>query len=216
MFQGIDQRCAFVGHTPSRSPGGGTVFLSLGLDYEALCQWVCGLCGLRGRLSLSACLSEPASMPMQLAGSQAEPEACDAILSQSGQSLVSESAAVSQWSQSGTSVTSVSETDLDMVARHYELRDSAVIERVLADSPSLVGLLVEVREKLPHFFPEATFAVELYVEPEIQSSEQVVVLICTGLDPETAFDVLRSFDDSWWLDNMERGQGRICVSLEFT
>jgi hypothetical protein len=95
------------------------------------------------------------------------------------------------------------------------VRRPAELRRYLKKHPFLVPLLQEIRGKLHEYFPDCPASLAVVTDPEEAGSEQMVVSVATSLAPHDAVGRLGQFDRDWWLDNVRRAQGKICVDVEF-
>lgn len=97
----------------------------------------------------------------------------------------------------------------------YELREG--VERFLRERSSLRPFLYETGGKLREYFGSDTLlAVECFVDPESSSAPvELFLLVKTHLEVDEARERLRRFEQGWWLDNMQRGDYLLNVSLEF-
>jgi hypothetical protein len=89
---------------------------------------------------------------------------------------------------------------------------------LLLQSPwAIRSLVMDAFERIPRYFGDtARFALERFVDPEEAAEEPLLYLVVgTTLSASEARDALDRFDEEWWLDNVDRGQNRIHLSLEF-
>ncbi len=101
--------------------------------------------------------------------------------------------------------------------RLYTLRNgkgSAVVSFV-EKHPFLAPLLSEAHPHIQNHFPAAEVFLQHVEDPEIDDYEQLVVSIGTDLTAAEAVRRLQQWARDWWLDAMDRGQGKLCFTLEF-
>ncbi len=89
------------------------------------------------------------------------------------------------------------------------------ILRFLEKNPFLVSLLLEVYTNIEEFFPLSLVYLTVATDPEEFGADQLIAFIATDLDPDAALDALRAFDKNWWLNSLNRAQGKLCITLEF-
>ena len=78
----------------------------------------------------------------------------------------------------------------------------------------MIPLLREAREKLDGYFPTSEVSLEVITDPEAESDYQLVAAVSTDLPGEDAYRKLKEFDRDWWLDELERSQGLLCISID--
>jgi len=108
-----------------------------------------------------------------------------------------------------------SENGLRGLERLYIFKDQAEVSRFLEKYPFLVPLLLEAYGHIALHFPYSQVFLEVVSDPEASSDSQLVAFIATSLAPGEAVNRLDRFDDAWWLDALDRAQGKLCVHLEF-
>jgi hypothetical protein len=85
----------------------------------------------------------------------------------------------------------------------------------LTKYPSLPSVLVEAHHNLMKYFPNnPQVFLSISIAPEDLSEDQLVASVASGLDVDAEMDALRTFDEEWWLDSLERTDGKLCVTLE--
>jgi hypothetical protein len=84
----------------------------------------------------------------------------------------------------------------------------------LGEHPFLLPLPRESYDRINEHFPMARPVLEVVTDPEGADDFQLTVFIRTRLAPEEAMANLERFDDTWWLDAMDRAQGNLCITLE--
>ena len=71
-------------------------------------------------------------------------------------------------------------------------------------------LLAEAHTQIRKYFPNS----ESYVKIDPDDEHRMLVAISAELEPDEAFKMLQDFDNKWWLDNLDRAQGRVSIYLE--
>jgi hypothetical protein len=95
------------------------------------------------------------------------------------------------------------------------LETTSPVPAFLEKYPSLISLLPEIRRKLRDYFPDSPVSLDVAADPDEADREQLVVAVATHLTPSDAVGRLGQFDRDWWLDNLDRAQGRVCVDVAF-
>ena len=93
--------------------------------------------------------------------------------------------------------------------------DESPVEALLDEHPFLIDLLPEIRGKLRDYFADSPVSLTVARDPDETDGEQLVVAVTTDLPPGDAINRLSEFDRDWWLDNLDRSQGRVCIDVEF-
>lgn len=76
----------------------------------------------------------------------------------------------------------------------------------------LLPLLAEIPPRVKTVFGDN---VKLALKLKLSDEPEVWVLIQTELSAREAFPLLDQFDNEYWLDNLERAQGKLNVRLEY-
>ena len=95
----------------------------------------------------------------------------------------------------------------------YFLQGKAAVARILDENSFLVPLLLEDREKLDIYFPNSEVSLEVITDPEAEGDYQLLASVSTNLSAEDAYRRLKEFDRAWWLDELGRSQGLLCISI---
>lgn len=106
-------------------------------------------------------------------------------------------------------------TEIQWLEQLYTFRERPGVLRFLNKYPFLVSLLLEAHKKIGDYFPNSQVFLEVVTDPETINDHQLVTFIATNLVPDKAVDSLNRFDDDWWLDALDRAQGKLCINLEF-
>ena len=89
------------------------------------------------------------------------------------------------------------------------------VERFLKSNEHLRDLLIEARSVIRRFFPESDVRLELVQDYEGSEDKKLVAYIETTLEPEEAIECLRRFDDDWWLDQLAKSKGLLCIDVGY-
>lgn len=85
----------------------------------------------------------------------------------------------------------------------------------LLKHPELFLILYHIQPKIKQYFPNCTLTLQLVNDPEIPESKQLFILIQTKLDIDTAFELLKQFDQNYWLDIYFQLGSIINLTLDF-
>ena len=89
------------------------------------------------------------------------------------------------------------------------------ISDFLTKYPSLPSVLVEAHHKLMKYFPNnPPVFLSISIAPEDLSEDQLVASVASGLDANAAVGTLSRFAEEWWLDSLERTDGKLGITLE--
>lgn len=64
----------------------------------------------------------------------------------------------------------------------------------------LFSILPQIYSQIRQYFPTEAIILQKEYDPEITNSEALVILIKTTLDADKAFNLLKQFDQNYWLD----------------
>ena len=84
--------------------------------------------------------------------------------------------------------------------------------QLLREEPELASLVEEAVEHLRERVPAARVSLRIESDPEY-GDEQVVLGVSTELPEDEAAEALRRFDREWWVKNVHRARGRLCIDL---
>ncbi|MBL7075352.1 TIGR04255 family protein [candidate division KSB1 bacterium] len=99
--------------------------------------------------------------------------------------------------------------------RLYTFREREEVLWFLERYPFLVSLLLDAYKEIGNYFPYSQVFLEVITDPEATEDSQLVIFIATNLAPDKADDRLERFDEDWWLDALDRAQGKLCIDMEF-
>lgn len=101
------------------------------------------------------------------------------------------------------------------LAERFRLREPDDVLCYLSDNPFLVPLVLEARDKAHEYFSERPPLVLHLAEYPDDGSRELFLLIQTAQPPAAALAKLDRFDQEWWLDALERAEGKLNVKLEY-
>jgi hypothetical protein len=109
----------------------------------------------------------------------------------------------------------VPQAETQWLGQLYTFRQQAEVLRFLERFPFLVSLLLEAHGQVENYFPRSPVSLEVVADPEVADDCQLVLSIATDFAPDEAVDRLERFDEDWWLDALDRAQGKLCINVEF-
>ena len=95
----------------------------------------------------------------------------------------------------------------------YSLKGKTAVTRILDEHSFLIPLLLEAHEKIYAYFPNPEVSLEVITDPEAEGDYQLLASVSTNLSAEDAYRRLKEFDRAWWLDELGRSQGLLCISV---
>ena len=105
---------------------------------------------------------------------------------------------------------------LHQLEEMYSLRNAAAVRRFLRAYPHLMQVLLEARVCLQKYFgPEPQVTLEVVSDPEVEGVEELFAYILTSLPVDEALARLDRLDEEWFLDQLDRVDGRFNFNLEF-
>ncbi|MBV9020754.1 MAG: hypothetical protein JOZ71_08565 [Ktedonobacteraceae bacterium] len=121
----------------------------------------------------------------------------------------------SWWQQKSTSIFYAFEAQHQRLEAVYSFRNKQKILRFLETKQFLILLLLEARFHIAKFFPGSEVFLEIDTDPEAPTDEQLVAFIATSLPSNEALARLKQLDEDWWLNALDRAQGKLCITVEF-
>jgi hypothetical protein len=111
-----------------------------------------------------------------------------------------------------------SQYDADPVIRLSEIysvdaKDRAEVAAYIRENPDLMPVLELASDHIWEFFPSSGLNIEMFADPESESTELAVVIHYDG-EPENTTDRLLEFTRSWWGRVARPLAGRMMVCLE--
>ena len=98
----------------------------------------------------------------------------------------------------------------------YEVRDVGRVTDFLFKNPSLVDLLLEIPAQIRKYFgDEQKLILSFWLDPEDPTWHHVQVLVPTKFEADKSREKMDKFDWEWWLDNMQRADSKLSISMEF-
>jgi hypothetical protein len=97
----------------------------------------------------------------------------------------------------------------------FALRRPEEVREFLQDHPFLLPLLREGHGQIRQCFPSDPLFLQVVFDPEDAGGAHLVAFISSDQPPAIAFAQLRKLDAGWWLDAMDRAQGKFLINLEF-
>jgi hypothetical protein len=91
----------------------------------------------------------------------------------------------------------------------------AQVQAFLDENPFLMPLLPEIRRKLRDYFPDSPVSLMVASDPDEAGRLQLIVAVIIDLLPGAAIDRLGEFDRDWWLENLDRARGKVCIDFEY-
>lgn len=116
---------------------------------------------------------------------------------------------------SAGSVTCIaSQADFDLLGVKYQFVDYSKVVRFLEENPYLISLLLEALIPLQAYLPGASLFLGVVNDPDALKGDELIVTARRDWTVEEALDALKTFDDAWWLDNIQRAADRVTITVE--
>jgi len=107
------------------------------------------------------------------------------------------------------------QTEAHQLEQLYIFREKAEILHFLEAKKFLLPLLEDAYTTIRSYFPASDLLLEVVIDPEITHERQLVIFIAIKENAEEASEALDKLDEDWWMGNMDRAQGSLCITLEF-
>ncbi len=112
--------------------------------------------------------------------------------------------------------TKVIDEKLDSLSQKYEIAESEGVKSFLLKNRFLISLLEEIPNKVSQYFGNnQRLALKVSYEPDFPESSELWVFILTELSAKEALPLLEKFDEEWWLENMDRADCKLNITLKF-
>ncbi|MCU0240547.1 MAG: hypothetical protein MUC29_13990 [Pyrinomonadaceae bacterium] len=107
-------------------------------------------------------------------------------------------------------------THAEHLAKDYIIKNPKEVGEFVSENLYLLDLLEEVPSRIYNYFGDnQKLALRVSHEPEFPNSSELWVDILTKLPATEATTLLDKFDEEWWLDNLERTNYKLNITLEF-
>lgn len=93
------------------------------------------------------------------------------------------------------------------------IADGAHVTDLLQERPELQALVVEAAEQLRRLIPGARLELSLLADPDYGEEQQLFLGISTQLTEADALSALLRFDEDWWVRQVCRANGLLCIDL---
>lgn len=101
------------------------------------------------------------------------------------------------------------------VKGRLRLNDQDGICRFVNEHPFLLDTLLEAVARVQNYIDDSRITIEVFTDPEVSSSQELLVSILSRLEPDEADTALTQFEEDWWLDNLPKTKNKMCITLEF-
>ncbi len=106
--------------------------------------------------------------------------------------------------------------ELNSIKQFYTFYEINFVSGFLRRNRFLVPLLREIPEKIYHYFgKDQKLALKVSFEPDSPQLSELWILVLTELTAKEAFPILEKFDEEWWLENLDRTDCKLNISLEY-
>lgn len=106
--------------------------------------------------------------------------------------------------------------EIDSLRKSYQFISEEEIIRFILKNFYLVTLLREAPTQIKRIYGESVkLILKLSAEPDFLQSTELWVLILTELPASKAFPLLEKLDKEWWLENIDRANCKLNISLEY-
>ncbi len=126
----------------------------------------------------------------------------------SNQSLTQEQIAKSQ--------KKIIDEKFEVLSRKYKISKTDEVKNFLSNNRFLIKLIEEISSKISQYFGvNQKPALKISYEPEFPSSSELLVEIRTELSAKEAMPLLEKFDEEWWLENLDKANYKLSITLKF-
>ena len=123
---------------------------------------------------------------------------------------------VSVIEQLQTGFTSHTRTHAEHLAKDYIVKNPSEVGDFIGENFFLLDILEEIPNRISRYFGDnQKLTLTVSYEPEFPNSSELWVEVLTELSAKEARPILDKFDEEWWLDNMDRGNFKLNITLKF-
>ena len=123
---------------------------------------------------------------------------------------------VSVIEQLQTGFTSHTRTHAEHLAKDYIVKNPSEVGDFIGENFFLLDILEEIPNRISQYFGDnQKLTLTVSYEPEFPNSSELWVEVLTELSAKEARPILDKFDEEWWLDNMDRGNFKLNITLKF-
>ncbi len=98
----------------------------------------------------------------------------------------------------------------------FEITNFEEVRNFLMKNRFLVSLIEEIPSKICQYFGNGQkLALQFLYEPDFPQSFELWVHILTALPAKEALSVLERFDEEWWLESIDKSDGKVNITLKF-
>lgn len=98
----------------------------------------------------------------------------------------------------------------------FEITNFEEVRNFLTKNRFLVSLVEGIPSKIYQYFGIGQkLALQILCEPDFPKSFELWIHILTELSAKKALPILERFDEEWWLENMDKSDGKLNITLKF-
>lgn len=106
--------------------------------------------------------------------------------------------------------------EFESLKQFYKFCEIDSVKVFLRRNRFLIPLLREVPEKIYDYFGQGQkLALKVSFDFDSPQSSELWILVLTELSAKEAFPILEQFDEEWWLENLDRTDCKLNISLEY-
>lgn len=119
------------------------------------------------------------------------------------------------WKRRGASTLRASLTEMQVLESLYMFGVQSEVQRYLESAPFLVPLLLDTYFVIRRYFPYSPMFLELVTDPEVIGDTELVIAIAPRCSPDEAVNRYLQLIETWWVDAMERVDGKLSIFLKY-
>jgi len=106
--------------------------------------------------------------------------------------------------------------EINTLSSKYEISNFEEVKTFLSKNRFLISLVEEIPSKIYQYFERSQkLSLNTSHEPDFPNSIELWIYISTDLSAKEAMPILERFDEEWWLENMERANGKLNITIKF-
>ncbi len=105
---------------------------------------------------------------------------------------------------------------IDFLEEIFTFREKPLVVQLLQENLSLISLLLESAAEIAKYFPDEKLILGVFEDIEAITPPfyHLLILIPTKYTPKETLSKLNQLDD-WWIDNLNRADGKLSINVEF-
>jgi hypothetical protein len=107
-------------------------------------------------------------------------------------------------------------THAEHLAKDYIIENPKEVADFIGDNLFLLEILEEIPNKIYRYFGNnQNLALKVSSEPDFPDSKELWVSVLTKLSAQESRQMMDNFDENWWLENLDRADCKLNITLKY-